>query len=466
MFSLIKPLSLILLTLWANPTFAAFTTADVKIPLDELDIIVAPLTVEELTVEADAWLKLVKELAHKVADTKLRIKRQNEKQVKAEVKIEKVLQKQETVKSPSSQLQKEVSHAENVVKNADKSKDNAMDQLTRLRAERTALIDRLSVILDRMNKKLGLDKVAQEKEKVQVYRRYMDDVGGIKLDTHDAESAFASLKGWLTSKEGGKHWATNIGTFLAIIIVFWLLARALREATKKGLALSNNQSKLFTDFLVVIVFRLVMFIGIIVGFTTLEINMGPLLAIIGAAGFVVAFALQGTLSNFASGIMIMLYRPFDVDDMVDVAGHFGKVRSLNLVSTTISTPDNKIMVVPNNDIWGNIIINATTSKQRRVDMLFGISYKDDIDHARQVLAEIVAAHPLTLNDPAPKIHLHELAESSVNFICRPWAKTSDYWTVYWDITRSVKLRFDAENLSKPYPQQDIHIYQEPNITQY
>jgi small conductance mechanosensitive channel len=118
------------------------------------------------------------------------------------------------------------------------------------------------------------------------------------------------------------------------------------------------------------------------------------------------------------------------------------------------------MVVPNNDIWGNIITNATASTERRVDMLFGIGYEDNIDLALQVLEEIVAAHSLVLTDPAPVIQLHELADSSVNFICRPWAKTSDYWTVYWDITRNVKERFDVEGLSIPFPQRDIHIYQE------
>lgn len=471
MFSFVKPLILILFTLWtitaipilaeeANRKPAPFTTIDIKIPLDELDIMVAPLTAEELTVEADAWLKLVKGLAHKVADTKLRIKRQNEKQLQAEVKVEQALNKKEEKQIPSSRLEKEVSRVKYIVKRADKRKDNAMDELTRLRAERTALIDRLNIILERMNKKLGFDKVAQEKEEVQVYRRYINDVGGIKLDTSDAESAFASLRGWFTSQQGGVHWVKNIGSFFSIIIVFWVLARLLSKATQKGLKLASSQSQLFTDFLVLMTFRLVMFAGIIVGLSALEVNMGPLLAIIGAAGFVVAFALQNTLSNFASGMMIMIYRPFDVNDIVEVAGIKGRVSSLNLVSTTITTFDNKRMVIPNNDIWGNIITNSTASKERRVDMLFSISYQDDVDYAIEILEEIVAAHPLILTEPATTIKLHELTDSSANYICRPWTKTADYWAVYWDITRSVKQRFDAENLTKPYPQRDIHFYQE------
>ena len=198
----------------------------------------------------------------------------------------------------------------------------------------------------------------------------------------------------------------------------------------------------------------------IFGLSALEINIGPLLALIGAAGFVVAFALQNTLSNFASGIMIMLYKPFDVGNLVDVAGVMGVVRSMNLVTTTITTADNQIMIVPNNSIWGNIIINITGSKQRRVDLVFGIGYDDDIDHARQVLVDIVSKHPLVLKTPEPNIQVHELAESSVNFICRPWVKTDDYWDVYWDLTRIVKERFDAENISFPFPQRDVHLLQD------
>ena len=118
------------------------------------------------------------------------------------------------------------------------------------------------------------------------------------------------------------------------------------------------------------------------------------------------------------------------------------------------------MIVPNNEIWGNAITNTSVSKERCIDMVFGIGYGDDIDHAMQVLEEIVSSHPLVLKIPEAVIQLHELADSSVNFICRPWVKTADYWTVYWDITRSVKVRFDAEGLSIPYPQQDLHIYQE------
>ena len=149
--------------------------------------------------------------------------------------------------------------------------------------------------------------------------------------------------------------------------------------------------------------------------------------------------------------MILFYKPFDVDDWVDVSGVVGKVKSMTLVTTTIMTPDNKLMIVPNNSIWGNIITNVTGSSERRVDLEFDIGYEADIDKAQKVLNEIMAEHKLVLKDPEPAVHLHELADSSVNFICRPWVKTADYWTVFWDITREVKLRFDKEGISIPFP---------------
>ena len=201
-------------------------------------------------------------------------------------------------------------------------------------------------------------------------------------------------------------------------------------------------------------------LGILIGLSQLGISLGPLLAGLGIAGFVIGFALQDTLSNFASGMMILFYRPFDVGDVVEVGGVFGTVSHMSLVNTTILTLDNQTLVVPNNKIWGDVIKNLNSQRQRRVDMMFGISYGDDIPQTEQVLHDIVTSHEKVLRDPEPMIHLHELGDSSVNFIVRPWVKSEDYWTVYWDITREVKIRFDAEGISIPFPQRDVHFYNE------
>ena len=199
-------------------------------------------------------------------------------------------------------------------------------------------------------------------------------------------------------------------------------------------------------------------IGLIWALSALEFSVAPLLAIVGAAGIVIAFAMQDSLSNFAAGFMILFFRPFDINDSVDAGGVQGTVRSMNLVSTTIRTFDNKLMIVPNSKIWNEVITNATGVTQRRVDMVFGIGYDDDIDRAQSILEEIVTSHPLVLKIPEPNIKLNELADSSINFICRPWVLTSDYWEVYWDVTKDVKKCFDKADIGIPYPQQDVHLY--------
>jgi len=200
-------------------------------------------------------------------------------------------------------------------------------------------------------------------------------------------------------------------------------------------------------------------VGILIALAQIGISLGPLLAGLGVVGFIIGFALQETLSNFAAGMLILIYRPFDVDDFVEAGGVSGKVSKMSLVNTTILTFDNQTIIVPNNKIWGDVIRNVTAQSIRRVDMVFGISYGDDIAQAEKVLQQIIDSHEAVLDEPEPMIRVHELGDSSVNFIVRPWVKTEDYWETYWAITRSVKLRFDEEGISIPFPQRDVHLHQ-------
>ena len=258
------------------------------------------------------------------------------------------------------------------------------------------------------------------------------------------------------SDEGGIYWLINLAKFLAIIFIAMFISKLLSRGARKALEHTPSNSQLLNDFIANIIHKVVMLIGVLVALAALDVNVAPIMAMVGAAGFVVAFALQGTLSNFASGLMIMLYRPYDIGDVVDVAGIIGTVQSMTLVSTSIVTADNRLMVVPNNSIWGNIITNVTHSDTRRVDLKFGIGYNDNIEQAEAVMNKILSDHPLVLQNPAPSVAVTELADSSVNFNCRPWVKTEDYWTVYSGITRAVKEEFDKEGISIPYPQMDIH----------
>jgi len=421
---------------------AAVTTGDPSIPLDELELLLKPLKTDEIEIEAEAWFKLLREAVYQLNQAKLGLKRQNS-----------VI---DELASTEKQQAIEAESAETV--DQEVVQDETLDHIAAIREQRTGLIDRLSLVLDAYTKKAGLTDKQTEQENVLAYRNYMKVNHGLDVDVSDTKSAWVTLVKWFQSKEGGKRWGRHIGVFLSAVLGFWLLGTMLSRLVKRALSFSTHTSLIMKQFIVKAVRSVLVFIGILIGLSALEINVTPVLAVIGATGFIVAFALQDTLSNFASGLMILLYRPFDVGDWVDVSGQVGKVRSMTLVATTIMTPDNKLMIVPNNSIWGNIITNVTGSSERRVDLEFGIGYDADLDRAQAVLEQIMKAHELVLNEPSPVVHVHELADSSVNLICRPWVKTDDYWTVYWDITREVKLRFDAEGISIPFPQRDMHIY--------
>lgn len=247
--------------------------------------------------------------------------------------------------------------------------------------------------------------------------------------------------------------------FIVTLLIFKILASI--AAGLVGGALSKSKlepTQLLLTFMKGATSKLVMAIGFVMALASIGVDVAPLLAGLGVLGFVVGFALQDTLGNFAAGVMILLYRPYDIGDVITAGGVTGGVKSMSLVSTTIGTPDNQVQIVPNGAIWGGVITNVTANDTRRVDLSAGIGYGDDMDQAEAILMRILEAHPLVLSDPAPVVKVHELADSSVNFVVRPWAKTSDYWAVYWDITKSIKTEFDKEGVSIPFPQRDIHLH--------
>jgi len=264
------------------------------------------------------------------------------------------------------------------------------------------------------------------------------------------------LTGWLM--DSGPKYFVKLLLFVGILFVFRFATRAVRAGLGKALDTSNlNLSQLGHRMIVNTASNLVMFFGILVALSQIGIRLGPMLAGLGVAGFIVGFALQDTLGNFAAGIMIVLYRPYDMGDLIDVGGVFGKVEKMSLVSTSLLTLDNQLFVVPNSKIWGDVIKNVTAQDTRRIDMVFGISYSDDIPKAESILEDILKSHDRVLDHPESMVRLHTLGASSVDFVVRPWVKVDDYWDVYWDVTRTVKLRFDEEGISIPFPQRDLHI---------
>jgi small conductance mechanosensitive channel len=322
---------------------------------------------------------------------------------------------------------------------------------------RTIEIRRLEAVLDLMAR-LEIDTVTYRAvllRENKVVSLQLLDVQAVKRMLQD---------GWEESRESlGKNLPDlllKLLVFLLILFIFRALSRLVRRITRSTLSRSSaDLSNLLKDILVSASGALVMLVGVLVALSQVGISLGPALAGLGVAGFILGFALQDTLGNFAAGAMILIYRPYDVDDFVEVAGTAGLVKKMNLVSTTIITFDNQTLIIPNSKIWGDVIKNVTAQNTRRVDLEFGISYGDDIEKAERVLREIVAAHTKVLADPEPNIRVHKLGDSSVNFVVRPWTNTADYWDVYWDITREVKLRFDREGISIPFPQRDVHLHQ-------
>jgi small conductance mechanosensitive channel len=191
----------------------------------------------------------------------------------------------------------------------------------------------------------------------------------------------------------------------------------------------------------------------------LGIQTTSFIAVIGAAGLAIGLALQGSLSNFAAGFLMIIFRPFKVGDFIEGAGVAGTVEAIQLFTTQLKSPDNKTVIIPNASLTAGNITNYSTKGTRRVDLVMGIGYKDDIDKAKEIMADVLAKDGRVLKDPAPTIALVELADSSVNFVVRPWVKAEDYWDVYFDTTENIKKSFDAEGISIPFPQRDVHVYQ-------
>jgi small conductance mechanosensitive channel len=294
----------------------------------------------------------------------------------------------------------------------------------------------------------------------------VESTGELARGLSDAKVAVSLVQSWV---ERGRDWTVDSGpgvavkvvVFLIILLAFRALSRIVRKAVTRSMDASKFQpSQLMGAMITNMVGNLVMALGLLIALSQMGVSLGPLLAGLGVAGFILGFALQETLANFAAGLMILFYRPFDVGDMIEAAAVKGKVNNMSLVSTTILTIDNQTLIIPNGKIWGDVIRNVTAQTMRRVDMVFGIAYSDDIPHAETVLQSILKEHDKVLEDPEPVVRLHELGDSSVNFVVRPWVNTDDYWDVYWDVTREVKMRFDREGINIPFPQRDVHLFEE------
>lgn len=245
--------------------------------------------------------------------------------------------------------------------------------------------------------------------------------------------------------------------FMALLVFFIgkRLARWITNLVIKAL-LKNDADRELVSFLESLIYWGLFALVVVAALSQLGVQTASFIAVIGAAGLAVGLALQGSLSNFAAGVLILILRPFKVGDYVDVAGESGSVAKILIFTTELRTPDNKCVIIPNARVLDSNITNYTSTGERRIDMVFGISYDDDIDQARGIIEQILEQDERILSDPAPVVALHTLADSSVNFVVRPWVKTDDYWRVHWSLNEKIKKQFDANDITIPFPQRVIH----------
>ncbi|WP_188013785.1 mechanosensitive ion channel family protein [Photobacterium damselae] len=336
--------------------------------------------------------------------------------------------------------------------------EKASVQIMHILAQRKVASDTQSLTyLAGVADKMGIDTSKYKQQLFETTGNVTNDLLNTKVIWSIASSWTHELGSWVFAN--APQMLFKLLIFVLIIFLARVLKNLTRKMVKRAVTSPNlKMSQLMQEFFISMSGKGVFCIGLLIALSQIGLDLTPILTGFGVAGVIIGFALQDTLSNFASGMMLLIYRPFDVGDFVEAGSVSGKVSHMSLVNTTIKTFDNQIIIVPNSKIWGDIIKNVTHERVRRVDMIFGISYSDDIELTEKVLHEIVESHESVLRSPEPTIKLHTLNSSSVDFIVRPWVKTEDYWNVYWDITREVKMRFDREGISIPFPQQDVHLH--------
>jgi small conductance mechanosensitive channel len=260
-----------------------------------------------------------------------------------------------------------------------------------------------------------------------------------------------------------QEWITFYGLkVLAAIVIFIVrrrIAKALKRLTERVMT-KNNVDPTLISFVGDLTYVALLVFVVVAAINQVGVQTTSFIAVIGAAGLAVGFALQGSLANFAAGFLLILFRPFKVGDYIEGAGVAGVVEEIQVFVTKLTTTDNKSVIIPNSKLTGDNIINYSAKDTRRVDLVAGVSYDADLSQVRTALVDILSADDRILKDPEPTIAVAELADNSVNFVVRPWVKTADYWDVFFDTTESIKRRFDAEGIGIPFPQRDVHLYQQ------
>ena len=333
--------------------------------------------------------------------------------------------------------------------------DSELVQSARFEAERLELaVARLTSVVAMLERLDG--------ETLAMRRVLIEKSGGLALslvDTAMLNVVMAETQDRLVEWFSANGASTLLSAilFVGILVLARSLAGLSKRLTERALRHSDQSiSQLLKETLISMAGTVVFLIGLLVALAQVGVSVTPMIAGLGVVGFIVGFALQDTLSNFASGAMILAYRPFDTGDFIAAGEAEGTVLKMNLVNTTIVTVENKVLIIPNSKIWGGVIMNVTGQKLRRTDMIYRVSYSDDVDLVQGILEELIAADERWLDDPEPLVRLKQYSESSIDFMVRAYAKTDEYWEAVWALNKAVKKRFDAEGITIPFPQREVH----------
>lgn len=264
-----------------------------------------------------------------------------------------------------------------------------------------------------------------------------------------------SVKSYLA--ENGVEFLLNLLAAAAVFFIGRWLARLVANLISKAMTKSKLDATL-TKFVKNLIYTALLIFVVIAALGQLGVKTGSFIAVVGAAGLAIGLALQGSLSNFAAGVLLVIFKPFKVGDFVEVGGATGVIKEIQIFTTVLNTPDNRRVIIPNAQVTGSNIINYSVNGTRRVDLVIGVSYEDDLKQARQVIESVLKTDDRILPEPVYTVAVSELGDSSVNFVVRPWCKVEDYWGVYFDMTEKIKVALEENGLSIPFPQRDVHLF--------
>jgi len=349
-----------------------------------------------------------------------------------------VVNEKENLQQKGKKLEKAAEQLEKKADADSKLKNQLVVTVTELQSERIAIVDRFKVVLDELELKGGDGKS---------YRQYIEAISIVEIDLKDADGVGVRFVSWLQSGEGGLRWAMNLGTFMGIIVASIIVSQILAILLNYFLKKFDNVSALLRQFIVMLVKRGGVVVGFMLALTALEVSLGPILALVGGASFVLAFALQSNLGNLASGLMMLVYKPFDTGDEVRVNGIWGYVDSITLASTKIQGFQGQMFNIPNNVVWGGMIETLTQGKRRRVSIWLRISFKEDLARVEQVLIEIMKSQPKILQDPPPSTSVWQIEDYYLSVGVGGWATQEDFWQAHEDTVRMIRERFLQEGIA-------------------